>query len=102
VLFRSRELDRLAVYGRAGGLQIYELLDMAKEHAEDPDWVGLYESGLASYRARDFAAAIHAFEKVIGLRKQDQASLLMIERCKRALAAPDGEDWDDTTIALTK
>jgi adenylate cyclase len=36
------------------------------------------------------------------LRKQDQASLLMIERCKRALAAPDGEDWDDTTIALTK
>jgi len=26
-----RELDRLAVYGRAGGLQIYELLDMADE-----------------------------------------------------------------------
>jgi adenylate cyclase len=97
-----RELDRLAVYGRAGGLQIYELLDMAKEHAEKPDWVGLYESGLASYRARDFAAAIDAFEKVTGLRQQDQASLAMIERCKRALAAPDGEDWDDTAIALTK
>ncbi len=26
-----RELDRLAVYGRAGGLQIYELLGMAGE-----------------------------------------------------------------------
>jgi adenylate cyclase len=97
-----RELDRLAVYGRAGGLQIYELLDMAEEHAENPDWVRLYESGLASYRARDFAAAIDAFEKVIGLRKQDQASLMMIERCKRALAAPDGENWDDTAVALTK
>ena len=97
-----RELDRLAVYGRAGGLQIYELLDMAKEDAENPDWVRLYESGLASYRAREFTAAIHAFDKAIGLRKQDQASLMMIERCKRALAAPDAEDWDDTTIALTK
>src|SRR4029077_5097423 len=27
-----RELDRLAVYGRAGGLQIYELLGMADEY----------------------------------------------------------------------
>jgi len=97
-----RELDRLAVYGRAGGLQIYELLDMAEEHAENPGWVRFYESGLASYRARDFAAAIDAFEKVMALRKQDQASLMMIERCKRALAAPDGENWDDTAIALTK
>jgi adenylate cyclase len=97
-----RELDRLAVYGRAGGLQIYELLGMTGESAETPDWVRYYESGLASYRAREFAAAIEAFEKALDLRKQDQASLLMIERCKQALQAPTGEDWDDTAVALTK
>ena len=34
-----RELDRLAVYGRAGGLQIYELLGMADEARCEPDWV---------------------------------------------------------------
>jgi len=34
---RVRELDRLAVYGRAGGLQIYELLDMADEAAACPN-----------------------------------------------------------------
>jgi adenylate cyclase len=97
-----RELDRLAVYGRAGGLQIYELLGMAGEVSEIPDWVKSYEAGLASYRARDFAAAIAQFEMGLSLRKQDQASLLMIERCKQALAGATGDDWDDTAVALTK
>src|SRR5205085_9020782 len=56
-----RELDRLAVYGRAGGLQIYELLGMADEMSGSPDWVKAYEAGLASWRAREFTAAIAAF-----------------------------------------
>jgi adenylate cyclase len=97
-----RELDRLAVYGRAGGLQIYELLGIASQDAETPDWVRFYESALGSYRARDFTAAIAQFEKAQSLRKHDQASSLMIERCKRALASPAGDDWDDTAVALTK
>ncbi|MEI9924998.1 MAG: hypothetical protein WDN50_16995 [Bradyrhizobium sp.] len=82
----------MAVYGRAGGLQIYELLGMAREFTDDGGWVAHYESGLAAYRARDFAAAIPEFEKVITLRSQDQASSVMIERCKRQLEAPAGDD----------
>ena len=97
-----RELDRLAVYGRAGGLQIYELLDMAEASAEPPEWVKSYEMGLASYRARDFAGAIGAFEKAQQLRGQDQASAVMIERCKQALVSPVAENWDGTAVALKK
>jgi adenylate cyclase len=101
-----RELDRLAVYGRAGGLQIYELLAMTGELAGEftvpSRWVGLYESGLASYRARDFAAAMQHFENAIADRKQDQASSIMIERCKQQLERPSDDGWDDTTIAQTK
>jgi len=97
-----RELDRLAVYGRASGLQIYELIDMADGVAEVPDWVKYYETGLASYRARDFAAAIEAFAKAQDLRKEDQASELMIERCRRAMLSPVGEDWDGTAVAVEK
>src|SRR3569623_1263480 len=48
-----RELDRLAVYGRAGGLQIYELLGMSAEVDGKPDWAVSYEKGLAAFRARD-------------------------------------------------
>jgi adenylate cyclase len=97
-----RELDRLAVYGRAGGLQIYELLGMAGEFTDSSGWVRCYEAGLASYRARDFAAAIGDFEQVISLRHQDQASSLMIERCRGQLENPTGDGWDDTAIAQTK
>ena len=97
-----RELDRLAVYGRSGGLRIYELLGMADELPDSSGWVELYEAGLKSYRARDFTAAIADFEKVVSLRRQDQASSRMIERCKQQLQAPTADGWDDTTVALTK
>jgi adenylate cyclase len=96
-----RELDRLAVYGRAGGLQIYELLDMAAEFGSAPDWVASYESGLAAFRARDFTAAIGAFENVLKVRN-DAASSAMIERCRQQLENPAGEEWDGTTVARSK
>jgi adenylate cyclase len=97
-----RELDRLAVYGRAGGLQIYELLAMADEASGSPDWVRAYEAGLASWRAREFARAIGDFEKALAIRNSDAASSMMIERCKLQLENPTSEDWDGTTIARTK
>ena len=97
-----RELDRLAVYGRAGGLQIYELLGMADEFDAKPDWVDSYESGLAAFRAHDFTAAIAAFEKVLEIRKHDAASLAMIDRCRQQLENPSSEAWDGTTVARTK
>jgi adenylate cyclase len=97
-----RELDRLAVYGRAGGLQIYELLGMAGEFDGSLDWVKCYEAGLAAWRARDFTAGIAAFEKVLAIRPDDAASSAMIQRCKQQLENPGAEDWDGTTVARTK
>src|SRR6476620_11536963 len=97
-----RELDRLAVYGRAGGLQIYELLGMTGEFGDALDWVASYEAGLAAWRARDFTAAIGALEKTLEIRNGDAASSAMIERCKQQLENPAGDDWDGTTIARTK
>ena len=97
-----RELDRLAVYGRAGGLQIYELLGMAGEFGGSLDWLKCYEAGLAAWRARDFTAGIAAFEKVLAIRPDDAASSAMIQRCKQQLENPGTEDWDGTTVARTK
>ena len=71
-----------------GGLQIYELLGMAGEFGGAPDWVESYEAGLAAWRARDFTAAIAAFEKVLAIRTDDAASSAMIERCKQQLENP--------------
>ena len=96
-----RELDRLAVYGRAGGLQIYELLGMADEYGGWPDWVDAYEAGLAAWRAREFTAR-SAISRRRWQSGNDGASSLMIERCKQQLENPAGEEWDGTTIARTK
>jgi adenylate cyclase len=97
-----RELDRLAVYGRAGGLQIYELLGMAGEFSGTLDWVESYEAGLAAWRAGDFTAAIGAFEKALVCRPDDAPSSVMIKRCQAQRDNPVAMDWDGTTIARTK
>jgi adenylate cyclase len=97
-----RELDRLAVYGRAGGLQVYELLGMAGEFDGALDWVKSYETGLAAWRAGDFTAAIGSFEQVLEMRQDDVASALMIARCKHQIENPGAGDWDSTSIARTK
>jgi adenylate cyclase len=75
---------------------------MADEFDGTPDWVASYETGLAAWRARDFSAAIAAFEKVLEVRPHDAASSAMIERCRAQLENPAGEDWDGTTIARSK
>ena len=94
-----RRLDRVAVYGRMQGLDIYELLAMAGElPAGVPGWVGSYEAGLDAYGARRWQAAIGHFQAAIAARGADRPSEILIERCRACLAAPPGDDWTPVTI----
>jgi adenylate cyclase len=97
-----RELDRLMVYGREGGIAIYELLDIAGNGAAIPVWVALYERGLAGYRSRDFAGAAGLFQKVLDARTSDQPARIMLERCRQYLKSPPGEDWEATNAMKAK
>ncbi|MGB6541181.1 MAG: adenylate/guanylate cyclase domain-containing protein [Xanthobacteraceae bacterium] len=97
-----RELDRLMVYGREGGLAIYELIGVPEHEAEPPSWIALYESGLAAYRARDFAGATTFFRRLLDLRASDQPARIMLERCSRFLKSPPGEDWEATNAMKVK
>ena len=97
-----RELDRLMVYGREGGLAIYELLDVAERDAKPPSWVALYESGLAAYRARDFAGAMIFFQQLLDARASDQPARILLERCLQFLNSPPGEDWEATNAMKAK
>jgi adenylate cyclase len=94
-----RELDRLMVYGRAGGLAIYELLDC---DAETPPWVALYQDGLAAYRSQDFTGAMTLFRQVLAMRATDQPARIMLARCSEFLAAPPGKDWQATNAMKVK
>ena len=97
-----RELDRLMVYGRAGGIAIYELLDMADQGAAPFAWVARYESGLAAFRARDFKAAIGLFQQVLDAKASDQPAQIMLERCRHFLQSPPGDDWEATNAMKAK
>jgi adenylate cyclase len=97
-----RELDRLMVYGRAGGIAIYELLDMAERGAAPPAWVARYESGLAAFRSRDFKAAIGLFQQVLDAKTSDQPAQIMLERCRHLLQSPPGDDWEATNAMKAK
>jgi adenylate cyclase len=97
-----RELDRLVVYGRAGGLAIYELLGVAENGAEPPHWAALYESALAAYRAKDFARAMSLFQQVLAEKRSDRPAQIMIEHCRRYLQSPPGKDWEATNAMKVK
>jgi adenylate cyclase len=96
-----RELDRLAVYGRAGGMKIYELLALSSEGAA-PDWIALYEDGLSAYRARNFEAAITRFKLLMQQKPGDGAAAAMIRSSLAFLKSPPESDWDGVTVALQK
>jgi adenylate cyclase len=97
-----RELDRLMVYGRTGGIAIYELLDVAEDGATPPASVMLYERGLAAYRSRDFSGAAHLFRQVLDARTSDQPARMMLERCREYQKSPPGDDWEATNAMKAK
>jgi adenylate cyclase len=89
-----RRLDRVAVYGRTQGLDIYELRGMADGVlCERPAWVDAYEAGLAAYERRRWTEAIRLFEAAAAARGADRPSEILVARCRACLAHPPPEGW---------
>jgi adenylate cyclase len=93
-----RLVDRVAVYGRAGTVEIFELLGLAGT-LPPPPWIGLYEAALSAYRQRDWQAARAGFEAVIAARNgQDGPSQRMLLRLTQFIEMPPADDWAGVTI----
>lgn len=98
----ARELDLLAVYGRSGGMRIYELLGIVGADEDPSGWIEHYHQGLAAYRQSKFEMAIGFFETVLRVRPHDGPSTRMIEHCREYLITPPDKDWQGITIAQAK
>ena len=87
-----RELDRMgmAARGTSAGT-IHELLRAAPERGAGPSWVALYEAGLAAYRGGDWVGALSLLQMLLAVRGHDRPAMLLIERCRRRLAATQGQ-----------
>lgn len=99
-----RQLDWIAVYGRAEGSAVYELLGMADECGRGTfAWVSDYESGLVAYGERRWDDAERRFLAANAAREGgDHPSLIFIERCRTLLANSPGPEWSPVTVLLEK
>jgi adenylate cyclase len=96
----ARELDRIAIYGREGGIAIFELIGLAGE--ERPPWIESYETGLELYRARRWCDAESKFEETLTARGDDPPSCRMIARCRLLRQQSPDETWQPITVMETK
>ncbi len=86
-----RELDRVAVFGRIGGVRIFELVAL---DGTAPAWIAPYEAGLAAYRSRLWDEADSLFGRVLALKPGDKAAALMCTRIAAYRQNPPPADWD--------
>ncbi len=99
-----RRLDWVAVYGRSGGLAIYELLGLAEQtKTATPEWARTYEAGLGAYKDRRWSEAIGFFEATAAIRSTvDHPSEILMERCRSFLADPPHSDWIPISVLESK
>jgi len=101
--FVTREIDRIAVYGRAEGLAVHELVGLAEDgSSESATWIARYEQGLAHYRDRNFSEAILDFEAVVRERPHDRPAAMLLDRCKRLLQSGVDETWTPVAALTSK
>ncbi len=98
----TREVDRIAVYGREEGLSAHELIGMMTETAADLGWIADYERGLAAYRARRFVDALADFEMVLRQRGRDRPAELMRDRCRQLAATSPDNAWRPVAALTSK
>jgi adenylate cyclase len=91
----ARRLDRVAVYGKAEGVQVYELLGLREDAAlQSLAWLAVYEEGVDAVRARDWARAETCFRQAVEKRESDVPSRMMLERSRAYRETPPPDDWD--------
>ncbi|MBI1285410.1 MAG: hypothetical protein GC183_13920 [Thiobacillus sp.] len=98
----ARLIDRVSVYGKDEAISVYELISMKEGEQPRPEWIELYELGLASIRRCDWNKAVSYFSRVIAMRGHDQASEKQIERAKSYALTPPRGGWDGRVVMNSK
>ena len=97
--FEWRHLDRVAVAGRKGAMDICEL--MGFRNGVDEDRLHnrtLYEEALAHYFTGSFYDARRIFSQVAERCPSDKAAHLMMERCDQMLPLELSGSWDGVFV----
>jgi adenylate cyclase len=94
--FRFRELDRIAVKGKARPVTVYEVLEeipvQISPHREQV--VRHYEAGLSAYKTRDWELALRYFQAALASDPEDGPSQVYLARSNEYIENPPPAEWD--------
>lgn len=94
--YNYRFLDIVKVKGKSEAVYIFEIID---GEPDDIKQLKLktkenFAAGVNLYKAKKFAEALEAFNKVHEINEYDKTNLLYIERCRHFISNGIPADWD--------
>jgi adenylate cyclase len=96
--FVFRRVDRVAVKGKAQGIDVYELLGRRGTVIPNLAQAERYEAAFDAYLERDFSRASALLAPVT----DDPPSAVLHARCAQLEVAPPPADWDGVHVAVSK
>ncbi len=101
--FVLRTIDKIVVKGKTENILVHELVGSSETTSKPKrSFVGAYNDAMEVYFARDWPAALAAFEKLTSLEPKDRALIVMIERCKQFVAKDPGPSWHGAVVMREK
>ncbi len=101
--FVARELDLVAVKGKALPVRIFELLGAGEEgRAAFASLVDDSERALSAFRERRWDEALEIYDAILAERGEDGPSRLFADRCREYRITPPSENWDGINRMTTK
>ncbi len=99
----TRQIDHVAVVGRAEPVAIYQLLGLNEEiDSKTKSAMDLYLEGVKCYRDQQWSKARKIFNDVLEIIPDDSPSVTMIKRCDEYEITPPVEGWDGSFSMTTK
>ncbi|MBI2624606.1 adenylate/guanylate cyclase domain-containing protein [Candidatus Parcubacteria bacterium] len=96
-----REVDRVAVKGKAQAVPIFEVTQPA-EAARYAEAFRAFSEGLKHYRVQQWDGAESCFRRALAQKPADGPSLVLLDRIAALRASPPPADWDGSWQAETK
>ena len=93
--FVTRRLGEFRVAGKTESVLIHELLCRRSESNGEQEWIAAFETGLKSFQAGEFAAAVEAMDKTIQMRGgADGPAQFYLRRLAKLSQAPKPGSWN--------
>jgi adenylate cyclase len=100
--FIARELDLVAVKGKALPVRIFEIVGRKGEEGDWKDLVDSFTEALALFRGMRWQDALDAFSALLARYPDDGPTQLYVKRARNFVEAPPPADWPGITVMETK